>query len=137
MSVAFGARAASSRDDACGWCRSLPINTNIGVWQWEKTVTAGNSLVAPRDATLYTVQFMPDGALYIRADCNSGRGTYELVGESLTVGPLALTRAACAPGSLSEPFVGQIAGAVSLHVGEVELTVGLPDGSTMTFTAQE
>jgi heat shock protein HslJ len=108
----------------------------VGVWQWEESVTANNSLVTPRDSTLYTIQFTPEGTLYIRADCNSGRASYEIADGALSLGPIALTRASCAPGSLAEPFVGQLANAVSLQVAESELRLGLHDGGTMTFVAQ-
>ncbi|MBI3104471.1 MAG: hypothetical protein HYY95_02630 [Candidatus Rokubacteria bacterium] len=34
MSVAFGASAATSRDEDCGWCRSLPSNTSLTLARW-------------------------------------------------------------------------------------------------------
>ena len=58
------------------------------------------------DKTKYTVAFGTDGALSARIDCNRGRGTWKSsAAGQLQLGPLALTRAMCPPGSLHDHLV--------------------------------
>ncbi len=58
------------------------------------------------DKTKYTIQFSTDVVLGARIDCNRGRGTWKSSGASqLQLGPLALTRAMCPPGSLHDQIV--------------------------------
>jgi heat shock protein HslJ len=61
------------------------INTGTG---------AVSSLVA---GTTVTAVFGDDGTLSGKAGCNTYNGTYEVSGTSMTIGPLATTRMACAP----------------------------------------
>ena len=62
--------------------------------------------VTPDDGSKYTIQFEPDGTLSARIDCNRGRGTWTSTGTSgLMLGPLALTRAMCPPGSMHDRIV--------------------------------
>ena len=54
----------------------------------------------------YTFTFEPDGRLIARIDCNRGRGSWKSPGAPrIELGPLALTRAQCAPGSLHDQIV--------------------------------
>lgn len=57
----------------------------------------------------YTVQFDADGRLAVRADCNTGFGSYRLDGSCLSLGPVALTRALCPPDSLDQQVLSQLA----------------------------
>jgi heat shock protein HslJ len=56
----------------------------------------------------YTLELQGDGRAMVRADCNRGSGSYRMEGRSLTFGPLATTRAACPPGSLSDRWLQQL-----------------------------
>ncbi len=58
---------------------------------------------APDDRARYTLRFAPDGKVQARLDCNRGMGTWTSAGPGqLALGPLALTRAMCPPGSLHD-----------------------------------
>src|SRR5690606_17294146 len=60
------------------------------------------------DRSIYTIGFGDAGVLHVRFDCNRGRGTWQSTGSNhLEFGPLALTRAACPPGSLHDQLVRQ------------------------------
>jgi para-nitrobenzyl esterase len=64
--------------------------------------------LTPDDKAKYTLQFNPDGGLVTRIDCNRGRGTWKSAGANqLHLGPLALSRAVCPPGSLHDQIVKQ------------------------------
>ena len=58
---------------------------------------------APDDRSSYTLRFTPDGKVQARLDCNRGMGSWTSAGPGqLALGPLALTRAMCPPGSLHD-----------------------------------
>jgi hypothetical protein len=76
--------------------------------------------LAPRSApggaagSLVSGLFGSDGHLSLKADCNRAAGAYAITGDdSLTVEPIALSRAMCAPGSLSDRFARDVGRATS------------------------
>ena len=67
-----------------------------------------DTTLAPDDRTKYTLAFGADGQLTARIDCNRGRGSWaSSAPNQLQLGPLALTRAQCPPGSLHDQIVKQ------------------------------
>jgi heat shock protein HslJ len=81
-------------------------------WQLVRFQGGDDRVLTPDDRTKYTMVFGTDGRVNVRIDCNRGQGTWKSSGPSqLQFGPLALTRAACPPGSLHDriakdwPFV--------------------------------
>ncbi len=83
----------------------------------------------------YTVRFDSGGRLAVRADCNRGTGTYTVSSDRrLMVNPLALTRAMCPPGSMSDRFAAQVSRATRYEVrsGDLYLTVAA-DSGTLRF----
>ena len=64
--------------------------------------------LTPDDGGKDTIEFSAGGQLAARIDCNRGRGTWKSSGPNqLELGPLALTRALCPPGSLHDHIVKQ------------------------------
>lgn len=77
-------------------------------WQLVKFQGGDDTVLMPDDRSKYTVAFGADGAVSARIDCNRGRGTWKSPAASqLRLGPLALTRAKCPPGSLHDHIVKQ------------------------------
>ncbi len=77
-------------------------------WQLVKFQGGDDTTVMPDDGAKYTIAFADGGELTARIDCNRGRGTWKSGGPSqVQFGPLALTRAACPPGSLHDRIVKQ------------------------------
>ncbi len=75
-------------------------------WQLLKFQGSDDKTLTPDDKTKYTIEFSTDGGLTVRIDCNRGRGAWKSSGASqLQLGPLALTRAQCPPGSLHDQIV--------------------------------
>lgn len=74
------------------------------VWQLTQIAYSNDTSVTPDDPTKYTLEFLPTGRLAVRADCNRGMGPYATDGSSLTLGPLAFTRALCPPESLFDEY---------------------------------
>ncbi len=86
-----------------------PVATLAGTtWQWlefqdSASGAEANNISVPNPAN-YTISFLPDGQLGIRADCNVGSGTYTLDGSSLTIQLGITTLVACPDDSLDQEF---------------------------------
>ena len=75
-------------------------------WQLVKFQGSDDTTLTPDDRTKYTVTFNANGSVAARIDCNRGQGAWKSPGPNqLEVGPLALTRAMCPPGSLHDQIV--------------------------------
>ncbi len=79
-------------------------------WQLVQIQSMDDKTSRPDDRAKYTMAFSADGRVVMRIDCNRGSGTWKSVGPSqLEFGPLAMTRAACPPGSLHDRIVTDLA----------------------------
>ena len=75
-------------------------------WRLVRFQGGDSTILTPDDRAKYTLQFRTDGTLTARIDCNRVHGTWTSSGPSeLTLGPLALPRALCPPGSLHDRIV--------------------------------
>jgi heat shock protein HslJ len=69
----------------------------------------------------------------VRADCNSGQGSYEFDGVELTIEEVAMTLMACEPDSLADEFASTLAFVNSFAVIFDELIITATDGTTLHF----
>ncbi len=109
--------------------QDVPVGeiTNI-TWQWvELIVNQPASQPVVPDPENYTLTFFADGTLGIKADCNSGSGSYTVSGNQIEFGPMALTLAMCPPDSLVDQFIRLL--------GQVD-TFGMLDGR-LVFTLKD
>lgn len=103
------------------------------VWELQSMTTRG-ATVSPTDPAAYTIQFLADGELRVRADCNRGRATYELDDQSISVGPVALTRMGCPQGSHDAKFVDALTRASAWSFADDTLVLTIPgDEGSLTF----
>ena len=103
-------------------------------WKWEGTQTPVES-VTPKVAANYTLEFLI-GKVNVKADCNTGSGTYTVSGSSITFGPMAMTRMMCQPDSLDTKFLQQLGSARTFRVEGDKLMMDLvADGGTMQFSS--
>jgi heat shock protein HslJ len=121
-----------------GWMRfaraAAPPQVLSGTWQWEGTLMNDGTAIVPRLPSRYTLEFGPDGRAAIRADCNTGNGPFTIVGNQISLGPFALTRALCPPGSLDTRFVKHLESVVSYLIVDGDLILELPfDSGGMRF----
>jgi heat shock protein HslJ len=108
-----------------------------GVTWTLQEIRGGSSPASPGDPSLYTLTFGDDGRVAVRADCNSGSGSYTVTGSQITIGPVATTRVACPPGSLYDQFMQAIEAANSFTFSEGQLLLVWPeDGGTLVFAAE-
>jgi heat shock protein HslJ len=121
---------------ACGGSGSAgdAPSTLVGtVWRLERIQMMDDTEKRPHDPSRYTLQLLSDGAAAVRADCNRGRGSYQLDGPRLTFGPLATTRAMCPPGSLSDDYLKQLAIAASWRIADGRLAIATAMDSSILF----
>jgi heat shock protein HslJ len=78
-------------------------------WQLVSFKGGDETVLTPDDPAKYTLSFESDGRLAARIDCNRGSGTWKsAAAPQLELGPMALTRAMCPPGSLHDQLVKQL-----------------------------
>lgn len=98
-------------------------------WQWtalQETNPAGQA-VTP-DPANYTIEFLTDGTVNVKADCNSLSGTYTVgVPLDLTIDLATTTMAACGDPSLDAIFLESLGRVVSYSTGGGELKLDLAD----------
>jgi para-nitrobenzyl esterase len=91
--------------------------------------------LTPDDRSKYTIEFLASGQLAARVDCNRGRGTWKATAAGqLELGPLALTRAKCADGSLHDQIARQCTFIRSFVIKDGHLFLALmADGGIYEF----
>jgi heat shock protein HslJ len=80
----------------------------LGGTSWQLVAFHGmdDTTVKPDHASKYTLRFGTDGRVTARIDCNRGGGNWTAPASGqLELGPLALTRAMCPPGSMHDRIV--------------------------------
>ncbi len=115
-----------------------PALTGV-VWQWIAFSDPLSQLTVD-DPTQYTVEFMTDGSVSAKADCNQGNGSYTAENDgkgssgSIDIEIMAMTMAMCPPDSLSDQFVQYLNEAAIYFFEGKNLYLDLPaDSGTMTF----
>jgi heat shock protein HslJ len=101
-----------------------------GVWRLSEF--SNGATVSIPNPDNYTLQFETEGSVSVRADCNVCNGSYEMEGNSLSIGPLACTRAFCGPLSFFDQYTAALSTVSSFarRGDELELTYS---GGTMKF----
>ncbi|HYG86548.1 MAG TPA: META domain-containing protein [Azospirillum sp.] len=115
----------------------LPAEVLGVTWEWV-SFTTPVEIVSVDAPERYTLQFVGDRAS-LRADCNRGAGAYTVDADRrIALGPLAFTRAACPPGSLSDRFVKEVGRVTSYFLRDGDLYLELPvDSGTLQFRRQD
>jgi len=104
-------------------------------WRLVQFQGGDGTLLKADDPAKYTIQFNADLSVSARIDCNRGRGTWKSAGANqVELGPLALTRMMCPPGSLHDQIVKQWGFVRSYVIKDGRLVLSLmADGGTYTF----
>ena len=126
IAVASGASAQAAA--------GLPGEMIDVTWEWVSFTTPVEEITVDAPER-YTVQFMKDGNVALRADCNRGMASYTAGSDGkLTFGGIALTRAMCPEGSLSNRFVREVERASTYFLRDGDLFLELPvDSGTLRF----
>ncbi|MGI5990934.1 MAG: META domain-containing protein [Methanosarcina sp.] len=106
-------------------------------WQWsgfQQSFNSENKTLVP-DPENYTLAFFRDGTYYIKADCNSGSGNYNLEEDSLTLDPPVMTLVACGPQSMDSKYLSLLTDVKSAALENEQLILYSGDtGQKMFFT---
>jgi heat shock protein HslJ len=104
-------------------------------WRWQKTEFNSGKTIPVASPDNYTLQFATDGTVSIKADCNTGSGNYVVAnGTDLTINVGAMTRAACAPDSLSDEFITELGQVIHYTIDRNgELVLALNTGAGMRY----
>lgn len=117
-----------------------PKSKLIGeIWQLQEIYDDQNELINIDNQTNYTIQFLPNEVINIKADCNQAKGTYTQADNSLSIIVNLTTMAICPPESYSEEFLRQIQLAKSFSIQENKLHIDLENsqGKLIFITSQE
>ena len=101
-------------------------------WNWLGSQTGTERLFVPMPIR-YTLEFRTADTVYVKADCNTGSGTYKVEGDKVTIGPMAMTMMACPPGSLDMQFKQGLGVTNTYKVVLDHMIFVGPDGSSMLF----
>lgn len=129
--------SSESTESIIGGLEPVSADNIINVeWQWtsfQDSDSPDTQIMVP-DPENYTLALFDDGTYYIKADCNSGSGTYTLKGNSLILGPAAITLMACGPESMDGEYLSLLptVEAVTIEDGKLVLYPG-NEGDKMFF----
>ena len=116
---------------------ALPTDVVDATWEWVGFVSPVEQLQIDGPSR-YTISFGADGRVAVKADCNRGTAGYSVTADRrIAFQPIALTRAACAPGSLSDRYARELGRATSYFIKDGDLFLSLPvDSGTLQFRRQ-
>ena len=108
------------------------------VWGWTPFLEANDNEILVDDPENYTIEFIPDGAVQIKADCNSVGGSHTVNGSQLTIELDPTTLVACPPCSLENEYLALLSD-VNSYIMEGENLVLLIkyDTGSMFFSPAE
>lgn len=114
---------------------STPPTLGGTSWQLVKFQGGDGAVLTPDDRSKYTLAFSDDGVVSARIDCNRGRGGWKSSGPNqLELGPMAVTRAMCPPGSLHDQIIKQLPHVRSYVIKDSHLFLSLmADGGIYEF----
>ena len=116
---AVGVMMAAVAAMGCGDSPTSPSELTGRTWRLVSIEPASGSSTVVTDPSRYSIEFISETRLAVRADCNTCSGNYTLSGTTFSIGALACTRAFCGESSLDTVF-----------------TQGLNDANTLTLEDQ-
>lgn len=105
------------------------------VWQLEQIQYNDDKLLESASLGAYTIEFMENGQLSIRADCNQALGSFTEEGGSLSIALGPTTLAACPSESIGQEYLQALQNADTYFFQEGDLFIDIRlDTGTMRFT---
>jgi heat shock protein HslJ len=134
--LALASAAACTAPATMPWEDRKPALTGT-VWRWTETLMSDGMRIRPAAPERYSLEFLPEGATRVRADCNTGSGRYDMTADrKLTLGRMAVTPAACLPGSLGDAYLKGLANVSGyLFDGDNLVLMLAYDTGTMRFVS--
>jgi heat shock protein HslJ len=66
-----------------------------GAWRLQSLTRPDSTVVPVSEPDRFTVEFVENNRLALRADCNRGFGGFSTNGNTISLGPVAITKAYC------------------------------------------
>jgi heat shock protein HslJ len=110
---------------------SLAIETNA-VWHLRSMAQPDGAIQPIEDSSLFTLMLSDEGNAAVQADCNRASGGYRITGRSVSIGPLASTKAYCGAASFDSEFLTLLGGETIATASGTTLQLSSPRG-TLTF----
>jgi para-nitrobenzyl esterase len=116
-------------------CAAAPLRLGGTAWQLVGFQGGDGKTLTPDDRAKYTIEFLADGAVAMRIDCNRARGAWKSPQPGqLQFGPLAVTRVLCPPDPLNDRFAKDVGYVRSYVVRNGRLFLSLmADGGIYEF----
>lgn len=107
------------------------------LWKLQQIQFSDGNLLVADQPDHYTAEFLADGTLLVRADCNRGRGEFSTTDDrGLEVSPIATTLAACPEGSIGNEFAQALSSSAIYFFQDGDLFIDLAyDSGTMQLSA--
>lgn len=88
-------------------------------------ITVGDTVSSVPQGVTSSLEFTAEGVVSVQPGCNSGQGPYEVAGDRLRVGPLAVTKMACEgpPGEVENAVLAILDGELDFRVEGATLTI--------------
>lgn len=116
-------------------CDSNPLSPSdiTGTkWRLVSIAETGTTPTTIDDPSKYTLEFLEDGRVGVKSDCNTCGGPYSLSGSSIEIGPVVCTKAFCGDTSRDGAFTRALDKARTASVDDNELTI-MGDGVRLTL----
>jgi heat shock protein HslJ len=110
---------------------SLAIETNA-VWHLRSITEADGAIHSIDDPGLFTLTLTDGGNVAARVDCNRASGGYTISGNTVSIGPLASTKAYCGTASLDSEFLTLLGGVTTATASGTTLHLSSSRGA-LTF----
>lgn len=108
------------------------------VWQLEQITYNNDELLKVDKPSDYTIEFLDNNQVQIKADCNRARGSYSVKNSSISIKVGATTRAMCSPESISDKYLNELQFATIFFFKDGNLYLDLKaDVGTMKFISAE
>ena len=111
---------------------ALSIDTNT-VWKLDSLARADAPEATISDPSLFTMALADDKTLQVRSDCNRASGGYTASGSTISIGPLASTKAYCASAPIDSDYLALLGGESTVSISGSTLQLSSPRG-TLRFT---
>lgn len=118
--------APSSVEGSTAGSTALSTNT---LWTLRSLQEGTSPEITIADPSKFTLTLTDDGKIQVRADCNRGIGGYTVTGQTLSVGPMAVTRAYCGDDSVDNEFLTLLSGENTLTSAATTLQLSSPRGT--------
>ena len=118
-------------------------NAGIAATSWRlvafQSMDDSQGTIEPVKGKTYTLDFNANGSVTLQLDCNRGNASYSegianATGGSLTISPVAATRALCPPPDMGEMLVARLPDVASYTLRDGHLFLSLKmDGGIIEF----